>query len=305
MSDNRILLLAPIPPEVHARLAAENEIVTYQNGARAPGFDIAVTTSVAGADARLLARLPDLGLLLCNGTGVDSIDLGEAARRGIIVRNTPDDVVSDTADYAIGLLYAVGRRIAEADRFVRAGLWGAERLSPSVRVSSMAIGIVGLGKIGQTIAARAQGIGMTVLYTGPRRKEGLAYEFVPDIADLASKVDALVLSCPGGDATRNIVSQAVLDRLGPKGMLVNVARGSVVDEDALIAALQAKTIRGAGLDVFASEPQLDQRFLELDNVVLSPHYAAVTAETRAAIGETLIGAARDFRAGQPVQSADP
>ncbi|MEX6508449.1 2-hydroxyacid dehydrogenase [Jiella sp. M17.18] len=298
MSSGRILLLAPIPPEVRDRLAAENELVSYEKGASAPGFEIAVTTSMAGANAALFNLVPDLKLLLCNGTGLDAIDVAEAGRRGIVVRNTPDEVVSDTADFAIGLLYAVGRRIAEGDRFVRAGRWGAERLSPARRVSAMTIGIVGLGKIGQTIAARASGLGMTVLYTGPRRKDGVPFEYVGDVLELAERVDALILSCPGGAETRHLVDRAVLSRLGPDGIVVNVSRGSVVDEAALIAALESKSIRGAGLDVFDREPALDARFTGLENVVLSPHYAAVTLETRAAIGEALAGAVRDFRAGR-------
>ncbi|MCQ8781881.1 NAD(P)-dependent oxidoreductase [Mangrovibrevibacter kandeliae] len=303
MSTARILQLAPIPPEVRDILGADNQLVAYAKGSDAPGFDVAVTTSMAGADAALFERLPDLKLLLCNGTGVDAIDLEAAARRGIIVRNTPDEVVSDTADFAMGLLYAVGRRIAEADRFVRAGRWGPERLPPATRVSSMTIGIVGLGKIGQTIAARASGIGMSVLYTGPREKTGVPYRFVAEVGDLAGRVDALVLSCPGGPATHHLVDSAVLERLGPDGILVNVSRGSVVNEAALIEALAAGAIKGAGLDVFAAEPGLDPRFLGLENVVLAPHYASVTAETRAAIGEALAGAARDFRAGRDVFNA--
>lgn len=299
---NRIVVTSAIPPELREVLSRDNELVSLANGSM-PGFDIAVTTSVGGADEALFARLPDLRLLLCNGTGLENIDLAAASRRGIVVRNTPDEVTDDTADFGIGLIYAVLRRIAEADRFMRSGRWGAERMSPATRVFDRTIGIVGLGKIGKTIAARATGIGMTVLYTGPRAKPGMPYEYVADIGDLAERVDVLVLSCPGGPETHNIVDAAVLGRLGAKGVLVNVSRGSVVKEDDLLAALSNGVIGGAGLDVFATEPAFDPRFAAFENVVLAPHYAAVTKETRYGIAATLANAAADFRAGRSVRDA--
>ncbi len=299
---NRLVVTSPIPPELAQVLARGNELVPMQDGVM-PGFDIAVTTSVGGADAALFDRLPDLRLLLCNGTGLENIDLGAARQRGIIVRNTPDEVTDDTADFAIGLTFAVLRRIAEADRFMRAGRWGPERMSPSRRVFDRRMGIVGLGKIGKTIARRASGLGMTVLYTGPRPKQGEALEYRPSLHDLAAEVDVLVLSCPGGPGTHHIVDAAVLERLGKEGVLINVSRGSVVKEDDLIAALEAGTIAGAGLDVFAAEPAFDERLAGFDNVVLAPHYAAVTRETRLGIATTLAGAAEDFRAGRPVPDA--
>lgn len=303
MSMQKIAVIAAIPPELREVLSRGNELVAVEAGAATPGLDVAVTTSVAGADAATFDALPDLKLLLCNGTGLENIDLPEAARRGIVVRHTPDDVTDDTADFAIGLVYAVSRRIAEADRFVRAGRWGPERMTPSRRVFDRTLGIVGLGKIGQTIARRAAGIGMTVLYTGPREKPGVPYGYIADIGALAEACDILVLSCPGGPETHHIVDAEVLEKLGPDGIVINVSRGSVVDEAALIAALEAKSIAGAGLDVFASEPGLDPRFAGFETVVLAPHYAAVTRETRYGIAGTLASAAEDFRAGRPVPDA--
>ncbi len=303
MNKPTIVVTAPIPPELREVLAQDNELVEFAGDAVMPGHDVAVTTSIAGAGATLFDRLPDLRLLLCNGTGLENIDLGEAARRGIVVRNTPDEVTDDTADFAIGLLYAVSRRIAEADRFMRSGRWLKERMSPSRRVFDRAIGIVGLGKIGQTIARRAAGIGMTVFYTGPRAKPALPYEYVAAIGDLAERCDALVLSCPGGPETHHIVDAGVLGRLGKDGILINVSRGSVVNDDDLLAALETKAIGGAGLDVFATEPAFDPRLAAYETVVLAPHYAAVTRETRYGIANTLAGAAADFHAGQPVPDA--
>jgi len=299
---NRIVVTSAIPPELREVLSRDNELVSMQDGIM-PGHDVAVTTSVGGADEALLSRLPDLRLLLCNGTGVENIDLAAARARGVIVRNTPDEVTDDTADFAIGLIYAVRRRIAEADRFMRSGRWGPERMSPSRRVFDCTIGIVGLGNIGSTIARRARGIGMKVLYTGPRQKLEAGYPYVAGIAELAAQVDVLVLSCPGGESTRHIVNAGVLRQLGSDGVLINVSRGTVVDEDDLIAALEAGTIGGAGLDVFAAEPSFDRRLAGFENVVLAPHYAAVTRESRYGIAATLAGAAADLRAGRPVRDA--
>lgn len=303
MNRRTIVVTAAIPPELREVLARDNELAELAGDAVMPGRDVAVTTSIAGAGAGLFDRLPDLGLLLCNGTGLENIDLGEAARRGIVVRNTPDEVTDDTADFAIGLLYAVSRRIAEADRFMRSGRWLKERMSPSRRVFDRTIGIVGLGKIGQTIARRAAGIGMSVLYTGPRAKPALPYAYVASIGEMAERCDALVLSCPGGPETHHIVDAGVLARLGKDGILINVARGSVVNEDDLVAALEARAIGGAGLDVFAAEPAFDPRLSAYETVVLAPHYAAVTRETRYGIATTLAGAAADFHAGRPVPDA--
>jgi lactate dehydrogenase-like 2-hydroxyacid dehydrogenase len=299
----RLVTLGPLPPELRRRLEADYALDAFDTGGEAkPGYRVAVTTSLAGATAETMAALPDLGLIACNGTGTEQIDLGAAAARGIVVRNTPEAVTDCTADFAIGLIFAVTRRIAEGDRFVRAGRWGPERMAPTRRVSSMTAGIVGLGRIGSAVAARAAGLGMGVLYTGPREKQ-VPYRFMPDISGLAGAVDVLVLTCPGGEATRHVVNADVLDALGADGHVVNVSRGSVVDDAALVAALTAGTIAGAGLDVFEGEPDLDPRYLDLDNVVLTPHIAAVTEESRRDIAATLHGAIGDFLAGRPVPDA--
>ena len=240
-----------------------------------------------GADAGVLARLPGLVVLGCMGVGLDRIDLVAAAARGVAVRHTPDAVRTDTADAAVALVFAVLRRVAEADRFVREGRWMGGRMTPSRRVSGRRVGIVGLGHIGALVAARLAGCGLVVAYTGPREK-AVPWRFVGSVEDLAGESDVLVLCCPGGAATLGLVSAEVLRRLGPEGYLVNVARGSVVDEGALLAALESGGIAGAGLDVFAAEPGLDGRFLGLENVVLMPHYAAVTVEARGAMGVALV-----------------
>lgn len=290
-----VVVLAALPPELRTALAARHRLV---EAAEARGDEtVAVTTSMVGADAATLARLPALRLLGCNGVGLDRIDMDAAARRGIVVRHTPEAVRVDTADTAVALLFAVVRRVAEADRFVRAGRWGAERMTPSRRVSSLRAGIVGLGAIGRLVAQRLTALGLQVAYTGPREKPGSGLPFVAGIEPLAEWCDALILCCPGGPATQGLVSAAVLDRLGPEGYLVNVSRGSVVDEPALLAALAARSIAGAGLDVFATEPALDRRFLALENTVLQPHYATVTRESRAEMAAIILAAIDGLSAG--------
>lgn len=298
-----IIVVPPIPPELRAALAPRFGLVTFTPEAAQPGFAVAVVTSMGGADRALMDRLPDLRLIACNGAGLDRVDLAEAARRGIVVRNTPDEVTTDTAEFAIGLIFATGRRLAEADRFVRSGRWAAERMPPSRRISGLRVGIVGLGRIGERIAAMAAALGMAVSYTGPRAKRAQPYRFVPALRDLATASDVLVLSCPGGSATAGIVDGEVLAALGPGGILINVSRGEVVDEPHLVAALQSGSIGGAGLDVFASEPSPDPRLLACENVVLSPHYASVTPQTRQAIAHALRDAIGEFLAGRPILDA--
>lgn len=299
MGTNRdILVIGAIPPELRAAFAARYTLVADAPDLWDAGrFAVAVTTSMTGADAALFDRLPGLRLLACNGAGVERIDMEVARARGIVVRNTPDAVTEDTAEAAVALTFAILRRTAEADRFVRAGRWGAERMSPSRRVGGKRAGIVGLGRVGTSIGRQLGALGLHVAYTGPRAKPDAPFPYVADIGDLAARSDVLILSCPGGEATRHVVDAAVLRRLGPDGVLINVSRGTVVDEAALLAALTEGTIGGAGLDVFAREPALDPRFAVLENTVLQPHYAAVTRETRAEMARVLLDAADRFHLG--------
>jgi lactate dehydrogenase-like 2-hydroxyacid dehydrogenase len=290
MSDavRSILVVTPVPADLREALSRDYRLDDFDKAAdgswpKRPGFSVALTTSMAGADVALMDALPDLKLIACQGVGLDKIDLEAAKERGITVANTPDVLTQDTADFAIALIFAVSRNIVRADQFVRAGRWGAERMVPSRRVSGKNCGIVGLGRIGETVAQRAAGLGMSVRYSGPREKPGAPYAYVADVAELARQSDFLVLTCPGGPATNNLVDAAVLDALGPDGILINIARGSVVDEAALIAALRDRRITGAGLDVFAAEPSFDKALLEFETVVLQPHYASITFETRKAI----------------------
>jgi len=287
-----------LPPELKARLSERWDLVDV--AAMAGGREtcrVLVTTSMTGADAALMDSLPALGFIACNGAGLEKIDMAHAAGRGIEVLNTPDAVTTDTADFGLALTLALARRVAEGDRFVRSGRWGAERMTPSVRVRGKLLGVVGLGKIGQTLAARAEALGLRIAYTGPRRKAGVVYDYHPDANALARACDFLVLTCPGTAETEGLIDASVLAALGPHGYLINIARGSVVDEPALIAALTDRRIAGAALDVFAREPLADSPLLALENVILAPHYAAVTGETRADMAEILNSGISRFLGG--------
>ena len=248
---------------------------------------VVVTRPVLGAPPEIM-DLPDLEMIVSFGVGIDKIDLERAEQRGLTVAITPDELTEDVADFAIGLLYAAQRRIAEGDRFVRAGKWtGARRFGASRRVSSRAVGIIGMGKIGRRIADKARALGMGVEYHGRSAKPDVP-GYVDSAVELARRSDVLILACAASPETRHIVDAAVIEALGPQGIVVNIARGSVIDEQALIAALEAGSIAGAALDVFENEPTIDPRFLALENVVLSAHAASATEETRTAMVDRLV-----------------
>ena len=245
------------------------------------------TRSVVGADAALMQALPKLEIISTFGVGTDLVDLAAAAARGIHVTNTPGVLTEDTADFGFTLLLALARRVVEGDRFVREGKWLKGQLPASSRVFGRRLGIVGMGRIGQAIARRAGGFDMAISWHGPNPKPHLPYAYEPGLLGLARAVDYLVLACPGGRATEGIINAAVLEALGPDGMLVNIARASVLDEPAVIKALQDKAIAGAAFDVYADEPHVPEALLALDNVVLEPHSASGTVQTRKAIGDLL------------------
>jgi len=239
---------------------------------------------------RLMGALPNLEIVCQYGVGVNNIDLAEAERRNIAVTYTPDVLTDDVADTAMGLVLAVMRRICEADMFVRVGQWtqnsSAFPLGSSLTRKTM--GIVGLGRIGRAIARRAEAFGMDIIYYGRKKKNDVPYTYFDDLSEMAAKCDVLMLSCVGGDETNHLINEEILKALGTKGVLINIARGSVVDEAALIEALVNKQIAAAGLDVYAKEPYVPEELLKMDNVVLLPHIASATSETRAVMGELVI-----------------
>ena len=254
-------------------------------GARFTGV---VTSAFAGADAALIHALPSLQVISNFGVGVDRIDLAAAKARGIAVGHTPDVLNDCVADVAVGLMLDVARRSMEADRFVRAGKWasgGGKSIGLGRKVSGARLGIVGLGRIGQTIAKRVSGFDMSVRYHSRNPVADVPWTHEPSLLALAEWSDFLVVIVAGGAGTRHLIDARVLQALGPRGFLVNVARGSVIDEAALVQALQNGVIAGAGLDVFENEPHVPEALFALDNVVLLPHIASATEETREAMGD--------------------
>ncbi|WP_035714966.1 2-hydroxyacid dehydrogenase [Azorhizobium doebereinerae] len=239
-------------------------------------------------DGALMDRLPKLEIISNFGVGYDTVDAAAAAQRGIIVTNTPDVLNEEVADLALGLLLATVREIPQADRFVRAGGWIKGPFPLGATLRDRKVGIVGMGRIGKAIAKRIEAFGLPIAYHTRRPQPDVAFTHYPDLIALARDVDTLVLILPGGAATRNLVNAEVLEALGPRGILINVARGTVVDEPALLKALQDRTILAAGLDVFVDEPRVPEAFFALDNVVLLPHVGSATHHTRNAMGQLVV-----------------
>ena len=311
---SKILVQGKFPAAFVAALAARFELVPYDPAmplADAPGWDASIRGLVSWAryavSAEMMDRLPGLEILAGFGVGYDRFDLKAAKARGVVVTNTPDVLTDDVADLAIGLTIATLRRMVALDRFVRAEKWAAGETAPLARkVAGKRIGIVGLGRIGRAIARRAEGFGMAIAYTGPRAYADQPYRYVADLAELARDSDILVVACRADAANRRLIDANVLRELGPKGILVNIARGSLVDEAALVAALKNGTLGGAGLDVYADEPRVDPDLFGLDNVVLMPHIGSATEETRQAMADLVIANLESHFAGRgPLTPVSP
>lgn len=293
---HRILQTVPLSPTLDAALEKAFAVhPLWKEGApaaflREQGASFAglATSAPAGASGEMIAALPNLRVIASRGVGVDKIDLESASQRGIQVGNTPDVLTDCVADLAFGLLIDVARDISAADRFVRTGRWLQEKYRLTTRVSGKRLGIVGLGQIGRAVAKRAGGFDMEVRYMNRSPVGDVTYQYEPSLEALASWADFLVVAVAGGPGTRHLISSAVLEALGPRGFLINVARGTVVDEVALIKALASGTIAGAGLDVFEDEPNVPQALIDLDNVVLLPHLASGTVETRKAMEDLVL-----------------
>jgi hydroxypyruvate reductase len=255
--------------------------------------------------AALIEQLPALEVISVMGVGYDGVDVAAAKARGIMVTHTPNVLNDDVADLALGLMLSASRQLPAADRFVRSGLWLQGNMPLARKMSGARLGIVGMGRIGQAIAQRALGFNMGIAYTARSAKLALPYAYHPSAEALAANVDFLVVITPGGAGTRHLINAAVLKALGPKGFLVNVARGSVVDEQALVEALEAGTIAGAGLDVFEDEPRVPQRLLDLHKVVLTPHIGSATAATRQAMADLAFNNLAAHLAGRTVLTPVP
>jgi lactate dehydrogenase-like 2-hydroxyacid dehydrogenase len=302
MTRAHVLVPAPLPKIIQDALDARFEAhriyaapdreaaLAKASGARAivTGVPILCEDVQAPITAELMDRLPHLELIANLGVGYDNIDAAAAAQRGIIVTNTPDVLTEETADTAFGLVLMAVRQLHRAERFVREGRWlkGQFELTPSLRGRTM--GVLGLGRIGQAIARRAQAFGVQVIYHNRKPVEGAPYRYFANLIDMAQACDILVVAVPGGAQTHAIVNAQVLEALGPNGILINIARGTAVDEAALIDALRSGKILTAGLDVFADEPRVPQALLDMERVVLLPHVGSASSVTRDAMSLVVV-----------------
>ncbi len=257
------------------------------------------TYNCGGVSDRLIKALPNLEIISQFGVGYDNIDITAANDRKIAVTNTPDVLTDDTADVALFLMLNVMRRAVEADLFVRVGHWQSGAMPLSTSISGKTVGIVGLGSIGSAIARRVSAFNTNVVYHG-RSKKDVPYEYFDNLNEMAKSSDVLILACAGGPETKHMIDLPVLKDLGPRGYLINIARGSVVNEEDLLIALTNKDIAGAGLDVFANEPFVPEEMIKMDNVVLSPHVGSATVETRSKMGHLVIRNLKANFSGQPL-----
>ncbi len=289
-----ILLLRKMHPLVERTLDSRFTVHRLEHAAdpdallRGVGPRVRAVCVGGAIDGSLMDRLPKLELIANFGVGYDAVDAGAAARRNIIVTNTPDVLTDEVADLAIGLVLATIRRLPQADRYLREGRWPHSPFPLTASLRGRRVGILGLGRIGRAIARRLEGFDVAIDYYGRTRQAGVAYTYHATPVSLAAAVHVLIVVAPGGAETKGLVNADVLDALGPEGILVNVARGSVVDEAALIAALKARTILGAGLDVFENEPHVPSDLAALDNTVLLPHVGSASEHTRNAMAQLVV-----------------
>lgn len=288
-----------------ARYQAVFEVIEHLPGAALPAVagDVRALIAAAAVPGDLIAALPKLGLIAAFGTGVDKIDIAAARARSIIVASAPDPTVGCVADMAMALLLAAARGIVRGDRFVRADAWPGGGFPLMPRLHSRKMGILGLGRIGQAIAKRAEAFDMEIAYHNRARVPGSPYRFVTTVRELAEIADILVVACPGGAATYHLVNAGVLRALGPRGIVVNIARGTIIDEEALIDALESRGIAAAGLDVFEHEPMVPARLRACETAVLMPHRGGGTIETWAETADDTIANIRAFLRDEPLPGA--
>jgi hydroxypyruvate reductase len=307
-----IIITAPLPPFLYDPLKAAYQCHDYLQAA-----DKAAFLAAAGGKVRalvqgggtvtpttLLDALPKLEIISVFGVGYDGVPVAYCKARGLKVTHTPDVLTDDVADVAVALIMMTGRGFVRLNRFVHAGGWLKQGAELTTKLGGRTVGILGLGRIGKAIAARVTAMGMRVAYTG-RKAQDVPHRFIPDLEALAAASDFLVVACPGGPATKAIVDAKVLAALGRKGTIVNIARGSIIDEPALVKALADGTIKGAGLDVFVDEPNIPAPLFAMDNVVLLPHVGSATRETRQAMGDLCKANLDAWFAGKPLPALIP
>ncbi|GLX15261.1 D-isomer specific 2-hydroxyacid dehydrogenase [Pseudomonas straminea] len=288
MSRPTVLQVGRFPPRFNERLQRDYQLIRLWEqkdfiAERGAEIDIVVTSARYGCSAEQLAQMPNLKAICSFGVGHDSIAVDKAKARGIVISTTPDVLNECVADTAIGLVIDTARQFAASDQHVRQGKWFKGQYPLTRKVSGKKLGIVGFGRIGKEIAKRAAGFDLDIRYHNRRPDPSTDYGYEADLKALASWADFLVLACPGGASTHHLIDAEVLAALGAEGILVNISRGSVVDEQALVAALQAGTLGGAGLDVFEDEPRVPEALFAMPNVVLLPHVGSATEETRLAM----------------------
>ncbi|MGA1830925.1 2-hydroxyacid dehydrogenase [Rhizobium wenxiniae] len=307
-TEAKVVKAAFLPPALAKRL---DEICTLadwdllnetERKAAAEDARVLAVNGESIVTAEFIAQFPKLELIADFGVGYDGIDVAAAQARGIAVSNTPGVLTDDVADMAMGLLLATSRQIVEAQRFIERGDWAKGGFTWTKKVSGGKLGIAGMGRIGQAIARRAAGFEMEISYTDRQAIPGLPYTFVGDLATLAAEVDFLIMCVNGGEKTRALVDAEILRALGPEGILINIARGTVIDETALIAALDAGIIAGAGLDVFECEPDVPSALHGRPNVVVTPHMASATHATRKAMGDLVFENIAAHFSGQPLKT---
>jgi hydroxypyruvate reductase len=302
-----ILMVAPMMPRFMAELeraytvhrlweASDRDLLLKKVG---PNIKAITTNGASGASGALIAALPNLEIIVCYGVGVDAIDLPLARKRGIPVTTTPDVLTEDVADMALALLLATARQIVRGDQYVRTGQWATGEMALTRRVNGKRTGIFGLGRVGKALAKRLEALNMKISYTNRKRLD-VPYAFYTELVTLATDVDFLIVTAAGGEATRKAVNRSVLEALGPNGILINVSRGSIVDEEGLVQVLKEGKLGGAGLDVFATEPNVPEELRSTPNVVLQPHHASGTIETRSAMGDLLLRNLEAHFAGKPL-----
>ncbi len=308
-----LLQVSPVPIDLQARLEKEYKVHNFLDPADPDGLLDQVADRVRGviaggmkgANANLINRLPNLEIIAHCSVGYDATDVKAAQARGVVVTHTPEVLTGDVADLAMTFILMAPRRISESERFLRDGKWTKGRMDLGVTVKGRRLGILGLGRIGKAVARRAEVFGLQVAYYDIKPMGDLVYRSHASLLDLAEASDILLVACEGGEANRGIVDAKVLDALGPKGYLINTARGPIVDQPAMIKALQDGRIAGAALDVLDGEPHVPPELLELPNVILTPHIASSTHETRRAMADLTFDNLKAHFAGKPTLTAVP
>jgi lactate dehydrogenase-like 2-hydroxyacid dehydrogenase len=282
----------------HFETTHDLERLTPEVAAKVRGM--AVTYNTVRGDAKTLARFPKLEIVAAFGVGYDHVDAAYARDHNIMVTNTPDVLTEEVADIAMGLLIATLREFVKADRYLRSGLWQTQQFPLSVgSLRDRKVGMVGMGRIGQAIARRLDASKVPVMYHSRKPANGVSYKHYPDLTEMAKAVDTLIVIVPGGAGTAKMVNAEVMKALGPRGVIINVARGTVVDEQALVAALKSGTILAAGLDVFEKEPNVPDELKTMQNVVLLPHIGSASVVTRNAMDQLVVDNLKAWFAGKP------